>query len=38
MMTWPAIVPVSVELWPDASSATPNSKAAAPPAIGVISL
>lgn len=37
-MTCPAIVPVNVELWPDARSAMPNSHAAAPPTIGVISL
>ncbi len=28
MMIWPAIVPVKVELWPEASSAMPNSVAA----------
>jgi len=35
MITWPAMVPVKVELWPEASSATPNSAAATPePTIG----
>ncbi len=37
MITCPAIVPVSVELCPEASSAMPNRIAAPPPTSGVIS-
>jgi hypothetical protein len=33
-MVWPAIVPVKIELWPEAKRAMPKRMAAAGPAIG----
>ena len=38
MTIWPASVPVSVEFWPDASSASANTVLAPAPSSGVSSL